>query len=183
MIFLLAVDYRYITGEKINFKEEIDNLRDWTDPFLNQHILSVFCNVLKPLICHGLFIIFNFKTNRGYFTQEIFFTRVLFDLASITIDNTANESTSKLNNLNFKDKYFLISLIPLICEPFIFILSVRVAEKRSRRFLYRLIKADIKTWKENYDMWSTDDSEPDEDEVKEEFVNKQIQIKAKELKE
>lgn len=49
-------------------------------------------------------------------------------------------------------------------QPLFFLFSVRVAEKRSRRLLYRIIKADIITWKQNYEMWSTDDSEPNEDE-------------------
>lgn len=85
---------------------------------------------------------------------------MIYDLLAITIDSSA---MSCLNKLEFDDKYFLFSLIPFFCEPFIFLFSVRVAEKRSRRLIYRLIKADILTWKQNYDMWSTDDSEPDSD--------------------
>lgn len=90
--------------------------------------------------------------NNALFTYQIFVMRIFFDLIPIIINI---KYVTTLTNVS-KPSY-IFNFVPLICELFIYSVSIKPAHKKTRGIHYRIMRAKITTKEENYAMWSTDD--------------------------
>lgn len=128
--------------------------------------------ILKPMIVHVVRIIRKETYNTSLYTHSVFMYRIFYDIGFLLMNLRYLTDTS-----NFKSKQYYFNLIPILFEIPLYYFSVRLADERTRKVRFRLIRANIVTEEQNDEMWSTDSTFAweDEDEDKKEDMLDEVQ--------
>jgi hypothetical protein len=109
-----------------------------------------FCGAIKVM------------TSQTLYTSKIFIVRVVYDVTAIIF--VGLDQFEKNGEYNYEWKNFMILAGPIVVlEILLYFVSVRMANFKADKFICRLLEAKIATEREHKDMFSTDESDNQDD--------------------
>jgi hypothetical protein len=116
---------------------------------------------VKPWIILIILKLRGIKTRMSYFTGEIFFMRLVYDIFFILASTfSIYDNCIKSNKFDIKLPAIMILCCPVILGEFlIYMLCVLPQGSKNEKLRYRMVKTRVSTDYENSQMYSTDEDD------------------------